>query len=152
MTSISQQITRNIVQTAIAAGEFKTLVQAVQAAGLMDTLSTGGPFTVFAPTDEAFRKLPTGTLEGLMKDLPKLKSILTYHVVDRKINAAEVHDMTTDGRTPNVTTLEGAAVVLKTQGMLQRNEYVNNAKITKAGIETSNGVIHVIDSVLTPPQ
>ena len=140
----------NIVETAIAAGDFKTLVLAIQAAGLVETLSGQGPFTVFAPTDEAFRNLPTGTLEGLLKDLPRLKSILSYHVVNRKMMSAEMHNLASEGRTSNITTVQGSAVTLKTQGILQKSIYVDNAKVVKQDIETTNGVIQVLDKVLMP--
>ena len=140
----------NIVETAIAAGDFKTLVQAIQAAGLVETLSGQGPFTVFAPTDEAFRNLPTGTLEGLLKDLPRLKSILSYHVVNRKMMSAEMHSLASEGRTSNITTVQGSAVTLKTQGIIQKSIYVDDAKVVKPDIETTNGVIQVIDKVLMP--
>ncbi len=149
MTTINQQMS-NIVETAIASGEFRTLVQAVQAAGLVETLKGQGPFTVFAPTDEAFRSLPTGTLEGLLKDLPRLKSILTYHVVNRRIMSSEMHELASGGRTPNITTLQGSAVTLKTQGMVQKSIYVDGAKLIRPDIETTNGVIQVIDKVLMP--
>jgi uncharacterized surface protein with fasciclin (FAS1) repeats len=151
MTTVNQQLS-NIVDTAVTAGNFGTLVKAVQAAGLEETLKSGGPFTVFAPSDEAFRNLPIGTLEGLMKELPKLKSILTYHVIDRKIMSSEMHSMTLDGKMPTLITLEGSSVTLKTSGIIQKSVHVNDSKVTKPDIETSNGVIHAIDRVLMPPQ
>ncbi|MHB8566854.1 MAG: fasciclin domain-containing protein [Nitrososphaerales archaeon] len=157
MTTINQAMSKDIVETAKSIGEFKMLMQTVEAAGLTDTLRHQGPFTVFAPTDEAFRNLPTGMLEGWMRDLPKLKNILNYHIVDRKINFAEVLVMSLEGRTPEVKTVQGSVLVIKTSFTAQRwrdskeNVYVNDAQIIKTDVETSNGVIHVIDRVLLPP-
>ena len=130
----------NIVQTAVAAGPFKTLVKAVQAAGLVDTLSSPGPFTVFAPTDEAFAKLPTGTVEGLLKDIPKLKSVLTYHVVPGRMMAADVVKQS------SLKTVQGQNIMVDTKGGAK----VNDANIVKTDIATDNGVIHVIDKVILP--
>ena len=130
----------NIVQTAVAAGSFKTLVKAVQAAGLVDTLSSPGPFTVFAPTDEAFAKLPTGTVEGLLKDIPKLKSVLTYHVVPGRMMAADVVKQS------SLKTVQGQNIMVDTKGGAK----VNDANIVKTDIATDNGVIHVIDKVILP--
>jgi uncharacterized surface protein with fasciclin (FAS1) repeats len=132
----------DIVDTAIAAGSFDTLVAAVQAAGLVDTLRGAGPFTVFAPTDEAFAKLPAGTVEALLEDPTALANILLYHVVPGKVMAAQV----TDGLT--AATAQGANVSFSiTDGVVK----INDATITATDIETSNGVIHVIDSVILPP-
>jgi uncharacterized surface protein with fasciclin (FAS1) repeats len=132
----------DIVDTAIAAGSFKTLVAAVQAAGLVDTLKSDGPFTVFAPTDEAFAKLPAGTVEGLLADPEALANILLYHVVPGKVMAADVTDglvaKTAQGSTVTFTVADGAVKI-------------NDATISATDIETSNGVIHVIDSVILPP-
>ena len=130
----------DIVDTAIAAGNFKTLVKAVQEAGLVDTLKGQGPFTVFAPTDAAFAKLPAGTLDGLLKDKDKLAQILTYHVVPGKVTAADI-------KPGEVKTVEGQSLKLRTKG---RAVMVNNAKVTSADIMASNGVIHVIDTVMIP--
>jgi len=130
----------NIVQTAVAAGSFKTLVKAVQAAGLVDTLSGPGPFTVFAPTDEAFAKLPAGTVEGLLKDVPKLKSVLTYHVVPGRMMAADVVKQS------SLKTVQGQNIMVDTEGGAK----VNDANIVKTDIATDNGVIHVIDKVILP--
>lgn len=131
---------KNIVETAAAATQFKTLVSAVKAAGLVATLQGAGPFTVFAPTDDAFAKLPAGTVEGLLKDLPKLKSVLTYHVVPGKVMAKDVAGVksakTVQGGELRVDALHGVKI--------------NNAAVTQADIEASNGVIHVIDTVLLP--
>jgi len=142
---------KDIVDTAVSAGSFKTLVAAVQAAGLVDTLKGSGPFTVFAPNDEAFRKLPAGTVESLLKDIPRLKSILTYHVVPGKVMAADVLDMTRGGKKQNVKTVQGAQVTLEQRGMLKKKVYVNGAEVITPDISASNGVIHVIDSVILPP-
>ena len=133
----------DIIDTAVAAGNFKTLAAALTAAGLVDTLKGTGPFTVFAPTDEAFAKLPAGTVDALLKDVPKLKSILTYHVVSGKVMAADVMNM--DGKTAK--TVNGADLKIGTQGGVKLNGNVN---VTKTDIDCSNGVIHVVDSVLMP--
>jgi len=130
----------DIVDVAISAGTFKTLVAAVQAAGLVDTLKSKGPFTVFAPSDDAFAKLPKGTVEGLLKDLPKLKSILTYHVVEGKVTAAEVMKLTT------AKTVQGQMVTIHVNGGVK----VNGAKVVTADVMADNGVIHVIDTVILP--
>lgn len=132
----------DIVDTAVA-GKFNTLVAAVKAAGLVDTLKGPGPFTVFAPTDAAFAKLPAGTLESLLKpeNKAKLQSILTYHVVSGKVMASDVVKLT------SAKTVEGQTVAIKTSN---NAVMVNNATVTKTDIATSNGVIHVIDTVLLP--
>jgi uncharacterized surface protein with fasciclin (FAS1) repeats len=134
----------DIVDTAVAAGSFKTLAAAVTAAGLVPTLKSAGPFTVFAPTDEAFAKLPAGTVEALLKDLPKLKAILTYHVVAGKVMAADVMKM--DGK--SATTVNGADVKISTTGGVKLN---GESTVVKTDIECTNGVIHVIDNVILPP-
>ena len=131
---------KDIVDTAVAAGTFNTLVAAVKAAGLVDTLKSEGPFTVFAPTDEAFAKLPAGTVEGLLKDTDKLAAILTYHVVAGKNLAADV--VTADA----LTTVQGQDLSIDTTDGVS----IGGAKVTTADIMTSNGVIHVIDTVLIP--
>ena len=133
----------NIIDTAIAAGTFKTLAAALTAAGLVDTLKGAGPFTVFAPTDAAFDKLPAGTVDALLKDVPKLKSILTYHVVSGKVMASDV--MKLDGKTAK--TVNGAELKIATQGGVTLN---GSTHVTKTDIDCTNGVIHVIDSVLMP--
>ncbi|TQO20692.1 putative surface protein with fasciclin (FAS1) repeats [Rhodoglobus vestalii] len=130
----------NIVETAVSAGDFTTLVAAVKAAGLVDTLSGPGPFTVFAPTDAAFAKLPEGTVESLLADIPKLTAILTYHVVSGSVHAADLPG------TPSATTVQGTDVTFDTSSGVK----VNDATVTQADIATSNGVIHVIDTVLIP--
>ncbi len=131
----------DIVDTAIGAGGFKTLVAAVQAAGLVDTLKSPGPFTVFAPTDEAFAKLPAGTVEGLLKDPEKLKKILTYHVVAGKVMAADVVKM------KSAKTVEGSSARIKA---MRGEVMIDNAKVVKTDIACDNGVIHVIDTVIMP--
>jgi uncharacterized surface protein with fasciclin (FAS1) repeats len=140
----------NLIETAISAGTFKTLVAAVKAAGLVEALSGSGPFTVFAPNDEAFAKLPSGTVEGLLENIPKLRSILTYHVVSGRITCSDVERITAGGQTPNVTTLQGSPVKLKVNGVFKKTVYVNDAKVISADINASNGVIHVIDRVILP--
>jgi len=134
--------TKNIVETAVAAGSFKTLVAAVQAAGLAETLS-GGTFTVFAPTDEAFAKLPAGTVEDLLKpeNKAKLASILTYHVVAGKVMAADVVKL------KNAGTVQGQRVDIKAQG---GKVTVDGANVVTTDIACTNGVIHVIDTVILP--
>ncbi len=134
---------QDIVQTAVAAGSFNTLAKALQAAGLVDTLKGKGPFTVFAPTDEAFAKLPAGTLEDLLKpeNKQKLTGILTYHVVPGKVPAADVTKL------ENAKTVNGKSVRISTAG---GSVMVDNAKVVKADVMASNGVIHVIDSVILP--
>ncbi|MDP2696509.1 fasciclin domain-containing protein [Thalassospira sp.] len=133
----------DIVDTAVAAGSFNTLVAAVQAAGLVDTLKGEGPFTVFAPTDEAFAKLPAGTVEGLLKpeNRDKLVAILTYHVVPGKVMAADIA-----GKEMAVASVQGDIIdVNATNGVM-----VDNATVVTADVEADNGVIHVIDTVIMP--
>jgi uncharacterized surface protein with fasciclin (FAS1) repeats len=135
-----------ICDTAAAAGNFKTLVAATQAAGLIETLNTKGPYTVFAPTDEAFAKLPPGTVEGLLKDIPKLTAILTYHVVAGKVTLADVVKLKT------AKTVEGEDIKIDASTWHGHSmPKVNDAKIITADIMADNGVIHVIDKVLMPP-
>ena len=137
----------DIVDTAVADGRFTTLVAAVQAAGLVDTLKSEGPFTVFAPTDEAFAALPAGTVEGLLADIPALTDILLYHVVPGKVMAADVVGL--DGKSAE-TALAGKSINIKVDG---GNVILNdNVKVIITDIETSNGVIHVIDAVLLPSE
>jgi uncharacterized surface protein with fasciclin (FAS1) repeats len=132
---------KDIVDTAVAAGSFETLVAAVKAAGLVETLKGEGPFTVFAPTDEAFAKLPEGTVESLLKDKEKLSAILTYHVIAGKVMAADVVKLS------SAKTVQGQEVKIKVSG---DKVMVDNANVIKTDIETSNGVIHVIDTVILP--
>jgi uncharacterized surface protein with fasciclin (FAS1) repeats len=132
----------DIVDTAVAAGSFSTLVAAVEAAGLVETLKGEGPFTVFAPTDEAFAALPEGTVEGLLADPAALGAILTYHVIAGKVMSGDL----TEGMT--AATVNGADVTITLEGGAK----INGANIVQADIETTNGVIHVIDAVILPPQ
>ena len=135
---------KDIVDTAVEAGSFSTLVAAVQAADLVDTLKGEGPFTVFAPTDEAFAALPEGTVESLLLNETKeqLAAIQTYHVVPGKVMSTDL----SDGM--EAATAQGSNVTIMTEGGVK----VNEASVTTADIETSNGVIHVIDSVILPPE
>ena len=130
----------DIIDTAVAAGSFKTLAAALTAADLVGALKGDGPFTVFAPTDEAFAKLPEGTVEALLKDKEKLTAILTYHVVAGRVMAADVVKL------DEAKTLQGGMVKINAEDGVK----INNANVIKADIETSNGVIHVIDEVLLP--
>lgn len=130
----------NIIDTAVAAGKFNTLATALTQAGLIDTLNGEGPFTVFAPTDEAFAKIPAETLQAVLADKEKLTAILTYHVVAGKVMAADVAGMT------SAKTVQGSDVKISTvDGVM-----INDAKVIQADIECTNGVIHVIDTVLMP--
>lgn len=141
--AIAQDAKMDIVDTAVAAGDFTTLVAAVKAAGLVDTLKGEGPFTVFAPTDAAFAALPEGTVEMLLmpENKDQLVSILTYHVVPRAVMSSDL----TEGMT--AATVQGATVTFTLEGGAK----VNDATITAADIAASNGVIHVIDKVIMPP-
>jgi uncharacterized surface protein with fasciclin (FAS1) repeats len=130
----------NIVETAVGAGSFTTLVAAVSAAGLVDTLSGEGPFTVFAPSDDAFAKLPAGTVDSLLADLPKLTAILTYHVVPGMMMAADVVKST------SLPTVQGQSLTVTVNGGVK----VDDATVVQTDIVTDNGVIHVIDGVLLP--
>jgi uncharacterized surface protein with fasciclin (FAS1) repeats len=132
----------DIVDTAVAAGSFNTLVAAVEAAGLVDTLKGDGPFTVFAPTDEAFAALPEGTVEALLADPEALAAILTYHVVAGKVMSTDL----SDGMM--AATVNGAEITIGTEGGVT----VNGANVVTADIEATNGVIHVLDAVILPPQ
>ena len=135
----------DIVDTAVADGRFKTLVAAVQAAGLVDTLKGKGPFTVFAPTDDAFAKLPAGTVDALLKDLPKLKDILLYHVVPGKVMASDVLKL--DGKMVDTALMDQQVKITVKDGKVYLND---NVQVIITDVETSNGVIHVIDTVLLP--
>jgi len=140
---VSYRAEMDIVDTAVSVGTFNTLVAAVKAAGLVETLKGDGPFTVFAPTDEAFAKLPAGTVESLLKpeNKDKLVKILTYHVVPGRVLAKDVMKI------KSAKTVEGGNVkFMASNGMV----HVNNAMVTKADVATSNGVIHVVDTVLMP--
>ena len=131
----------DIIETAIAAGSFKTLAKAINAAGLTETLKAEGPYTVFAPTDEAFAKLPKGALDELLKDKAKLTAVLTYHVVPGKVTSQEVAGMT------SAKTVNGQELSIKAR---EGKVKVNKANISAADIAATNGVIHVIDQVLMP--
>ncbi len=131
---------KNIIETALEAGHFSTLLKALKAANLKDTLRGAGPFTVFAPNDAAFKKLPQKDLEALLKDVVKLKSILTYHVVDGSIAAKDI-------KAGELKTLESRSLAAAIVG---NSVTVNGAKVVKADIATSNGVIHEIDTVVMP--
>ena len=131
---------KDIVDTAVAAGDFTTLATALQAAGLVETLKGSGPFTVFAPTDAAFAKIPRADLEAILGDKAKLTQILTYHVVSGKVTAAEVVNLS------EARTVEGQSLKITTAGGVK----VDGANVTATDIMASNGVIHVIDTVLLP--
>jgi len=136
---------KDIVDTAVGAGQFNTLAAALTAAGLVETLKGEGPFTVFAPTDEAFAALPAGTVDNLLKPENKdqLTAVLTYHVVPGKVMAADVVKIT------EAKTVNGATITVKVDG---ETVMINDAKVTAADVAASNGVIHVIDKVILPPQ
>jgi uncharacterized surface protein with fasciclin (FAS1) repeats len=129
-----------IVDVAVQAGSFKTLVQAVQAAGLVETLSGPGPFTVFAPTDDAFAQIPQETLQAVLADKEKLTAILTYHVVPGKLMAADV------AKSTQLQTVQGQSITVSTEGGVR----VDDANVIQTDIEADNGVIHVIDRVIMP--
>ena len=133
----------DIVQTAVAAGQFTTLASLLQKAGLVDTLATGGPFTVFAPTDAAFAKVPKATLDALAADPAKLKAVLLYHVVPGRVTAADVVKLT------SAKTAEGRSLAIK---VANGSVFVDAAQVTTPDVEATNGVIHVIDSVLIPQE
>ena len=131
---------KNIIETALSNPEFSTLVTAIKTAGLVETLSGTGPFTVFAPNNDAFAKIPEATLKTILADKTKLTSILTYHVVAGKVTSKDVTLMT------EAQTVEGSKIKIDTKNGVM----INNSKVIKADIECSNGVIHVIDTVLMP--
>ncbi len=133
---------KDIVTVAVEAGSFTTLAKALEAAGLVETLQGNGPFTVFAPTDEAFAALPAGTLDALLKDKDRLIEVLTYHVVAGKVTADQV------AKLDHAKTVEGADVRIS---MKDGSVYINDAKVVTADVMASNGVIHVIDKVILPP-
>jgi uncharacterized surface protein with fasciclin (FAS1) repeats len=137
-----QQENKNIVQTAVAAGQFKTLAKLLTRAGLANTLQQPGPYTVFAPTDAAFKKVPAKTLNALLANRAKLKAVLLYHVVSGKVTAANVLKLT------SAKTLNGKSVRIRVSGS---NVFVNTAKVTTPDVMATNGVIHVINRVLIPP-
>ena len=139
---VTKAVQNDIVQTAVNAGNFTTLATALTEAGLVDALKGDGPFTVFAPTDEAFKNLPDGALEGLLKDKEALKNVLLYHVVSGKVSSKEVVDLN------QATTLNGSDLKIKTDN---GKVMINDANVTGADVMASNGIIHVIDKVLLPP-
>lgn len=138
----AKTLSKDIVTTAVDAGVFKTLATALTEAGLIETLQGKGPFTVFAPTDDAFAKLPKGTVEGLLKDKEALKKVLLYHVVSGQVMSNDVVKLS------DATTVEGSKVKIKVK---DGSVMINDAKVTKADVKTSNGVIHIIDTVILPP-
>jgi uncharacterized surface protein with fasciclin (FAS1) repeats len=131
---------KNIVETAVEAGSFKTLVNAVQSAGLVETLSGRGPFTVFAPNDRAFAKLPAGKVDDLLRDKKRLTSVLTYHVVPGKVMAADIMKL------KMAKTVQGQSITIDAREGVR----IDGARVIKTDIECTNGVIHVIDSVIMP--
>ena len=131
---------KNLVETAINEGTFKTLIIALREAGLYDILCSEGPYTIFAPTDEAFSKLPNGTMEKIMNDKEKLTDILTYHVIANRVYSREVTSL------QKADTINGKQVKIKTGN----NVKIDNARIIKSDIKCTNGVIHIIDEVLIP--
>ena len=133
--------TKNIVTVAVEAGSFNTLAAALRAAGLVETLQGPGPFTVFAPTDAAFAKLPAGTVEALLNDIPRLRQILTYHVVAGKVEAKDVVKLT------SANTVQGSPVSIS---VVDGKVRINDATVVSADVQASNGVIHVIDTVILP--
>ncbi len=141
---VAQAQDKDIVETAVAAGSFKTLAKLLTDAGLVETLKGPGPFTVFAPTDEAFAKVPAATLAALGKDKAALRNVLLYHVVAGKVMAADVAKMNGKG----AKTVQGSEAKIMVMG---EGVMVNNANVVKADIATKNGVIHVIDAVILPP-
>lgn len=133
--------TKDIVSVAVEAGSFTTLAKALQAAGLVETLQGAGPFTVFAPTDEAFAKLPAGTVEALLNDIPRLRAVLTYHVVAGKVEAKDVVNLT------SANTVQGSPIAIS---VVDGKVRINEATVVSADVQASNGVIHVIDTVILP--
>jgi uncharacterized surface protein with fasciclin (FAS1) repeats len=141
-SAMSQRAEKDIVDTAVGAGQFKTLVKLVQEAGLVDALRGEGPFTVFAPTDEAFAKLPKKQVDALLKDKEALRRVLLYHVVQGKVMASDVTKMR------SAKTLQGQNINIRVRN---NTVQINDAKVVRADIVCSNGVIHVIDKVILPP-
>lgn len=142
-TSTARAAEKDIVDTAIAAGNFKTLVKLVQEAGLVDALRGEGPFTVFAPTDQAFAKLPKAQVEALLRDKEALRQVLLYHVVSGRVTSDQVANLR------SAKTLQGGEIRISTSGGKVR---INRANVIKADIQCTNGVIHVIDTVILPPK
>ncbi|MDW8321521.1 MAG: fasciclin domain-containing protein [Armatimonadota bacterium] len=143
VTSAARAAEKDIVDTAIAAGNFKTLVKLVQEAGLVDALRGEGPFTVFAPTDQAFAKLPKATVDALLRDKEALKQVLLYHVVSGRVTSSQVVNL------KSAKTLQGSEIrISASKGKVR----INKANVVKADIQCTNGVIHVIDTVILPPK
>ncbi len=140
--NVTKAVENDIVQTAISAGNFTTLATALTEAGLVDALKGKGPFTVFAPTDDAFKKLPKGALDNLLKDKEALKNVLLYHVVSGNVSSTDVVKL------DKATTLNGSDVKIKT---VDGKVMINDSQVTAADVKASNGIIHVIDTVLLPP-
>ncbi|MGC8515306.1 MAG: fasciclin domain-containing protein [Thermoplasmata archaeon] len=140
----------NIVEVAVKSGKFPTLVKAVQVAGLVDALSLPGPFTVFAPAEEAFKSLPKGTLEGLLADKEKLGSVLKYHVLSGKYTSADVLSGLKKSNNLNLLTLQGEQLRITSAGLIKKHIRINQANLVSIDIQASNGVIHVIDKVVIP--
>lgn len=140
----------DIVEVAINAGVVNTLVKAVQLANLVNDLKGKGPFTVFAPTDNAFNAVPKETLNSLLNDIPKLKAVLLYHVVQGKYYSNNVKELLANQKEVKVTTLQGGEITITLKGMLSKSIYVNDAKVIKPDVEADNGVIHIIDKVIIP--
>ena len=141
----------DIVETAVSAGQFRTLVTAAQTANLVGALKGPGPMTVFAPNDDAFALLPAGTVQNLLKDPAALAKVLTYHVVAGRVSAADALKLTEGGKTVAVETLNGGRLQVSSGGLLRKKVHVNGAEVTAADIPASNGVIHVVNRVLLPP-
>lgn len=139
ISSVTVFAAADIVDTAVSAGNFNTLVTAIKAAGLVDTLKGKGPFTVFAPTDEAFAKIPKADLDALLQDKAKLSAVLTYHVVPATVMAKDV-------KAGDAPTVNGKAIKINTD----KGVMVNNAKVIKTDVVATNGVIHAIDTVIMP--
>jgi uncharacterized surface protein with fasciclin (FAS1) repeats len=142
LTNDAQAMEADIVDTAVSAGDFTTLATALQAAGLVDTLKGSGPFTVFAPTDAAFAKLPSGAIDQLLADPDQLRAVLTYHVVPGAVTSADVATLS------SATTVQGQPIEI---GLMDGTVHINQASVQLADVMASNGVIHVIDAVLLPP-
>jgi len=140
--NVTKAVENDIVQTAISTGNFTTLATALTEAGLVDALKGKGPFTVFAPTDDAFKKLPKGALDNLLKDKEALKNVLLYHVVSGNVSSTDVVKL------DKATTLNGSDVKIKT---VDGKVMINDSQVTAADVKASNGIIHVIDTVLLPP-
>jgi uncharacterized surface protein with fasciclin (FAS1) repeats len=140
--NVTKAVENDIVQTAISAGNFTTLATALTEAGLVDALKGKGPFTVFAPTDDAFKKLPNGALDNLLKDKEALKNVLLYHVVSGNVSSKDLVKL------DKATTLNGSDIKIKT---VDGKVMINDSQVTAADVKASNGIIHVIDTVLLPP-